>query len=317
MKNSTILFLFTILFSLFSCDSKDQFGFNLKEKEELELANHIITYNNLLIKLNDQQFSYLKSIENNLSDIQATLDDPEKETYGNITIGLTHASFHDPIQFPNQKLEEPRDFFSEQDRTFFVSNVTSLKANFKNIQTKYDELYAYLKAEDFKDDTGAKGKKMVTEIRNLMDQFYKKNDEIAAKLSKLTNSAETIILKDHPLKDYILAFKEDSKAVTEFVDISFESPENYQTIEPKLTAAYQKLEKLNLAHSAMKVPDNKEFPGRGSAFEQFNKSVNEFLAEARKMMRNATESGEIAQNDLDALTRNEELIRQVYNTFVD
>ncbi|SMC75418.1 DUF3829 domain-containing protein [Moheibacter sediminis] len=313
MRKLILPFLVLSFLVTFSCKSEN--SSDASENVSQDDANEIIGYNNALIKLNDAQHKYLEIINNNLGKIETGLQNPNDRFAFS---GLFPPTYFKPVStFNEPKAEEPGNAFSKEDRQFFKSNIKTLNETFQNVQTKYEELKNYLKAEDFKDDNGAKGKQLIGEIDAFIANYNKTNEAITAKLSTVADGAERKILKDHPLKDYIFAFKDDSKAINEFVNIAYESPENYKSIETKLQASYDKIEKLNKQHTAMTAPDGKEFPGRDGSFKRFNDEINDFLVDARKIMREASTSGELTEYNLESFSRNEESIRNAYNNFVD
>lgn len=305
------LFLLTFLV-IHSCKSES--SENTTENVSSDDANEIVAYNNAVIKLNDAQFRYLETVNTNLAKIENGLQNPSDRF---AFIGILSPIYINARSFDDAKPEEPGKAFENEDRVFFETNVKSLNKSFNDVQAKYEELNNYLKAEDFKDDAGAKGKLLIAEIDAHIADYNETNELINSRLVTLADGAERKILKDHPLKDQIFAFKDDSKAIKEFVDIAYESPENYKLIEAKLKTSYDKIEKLNKEHTAMKAPDNKEFPRRGSSFKRFNDGVNSFLVDARKIMRDASQSGKLTDSNLQTLSRNEESIRNAYNSFVD
>lgn len=313
MRKLILPFLVLGFLLTFSCKSEN--SADATENVSQDEANEIVGYNNAVIKLNDAQNKYLETINNNLGRIESGLENPNDRFAFS---GLFPPTYFNPVSAYNDpKPEEPGDAFSNDDRVFFKTNVETLNKSFKDVQTKYEELTNYLKAEDFKDDGGEKAKMLISEIDAHIADYNKTNDLILAKLVSLSDAAEKKILKDHPLKDYIFAFKDDSKAITEFVNIAYEAPENYKSIETKLQASYDKIEKLNKEHSAMKAPDNKEFPGRDGSFNRFNDEINDFLIDARKIMRQASTNGKLSDSDLETFSRNEESVRNAYNSFVD
>lgn len=315
MKKLILPFLVLSFLVTFSCKFDGANSKDSPENVNKDDANEIIGYNNALIKLNDAQHKYLEIINNNLDKIERGLETPNDRFAFS---GLFPPTYFNPVSAYNDpKPEEPGNVFSNDDRTFFKTNVEALNKSFKDVQTKYEELNNYIKAEDFKDDAGAKAKLLIAEIDGHITEYNKTNDLITARLVTVADAAERKILKDHPLKEQIFAFKEDSKAISDFVNIAYESPDDYKAIESKLQASYDKIEKLNKEHIAMKAPDSKEFPGRDGSFKRFNDEISDFLVDARKIMRDASSAGNLSNSDLETLSRNEESVRNAYNNFVD
>lgn len=316
MKN-LIIPVFISAFILITSCKNDKRGDLLKSNEvnvSQNDANEIIRYNNAVVKLVDGQHQYLKRLNENMVKIEKGLQKPDDRF---AFIGLVLPPYIESLRYDDAKPEEPGKVFSKEERDFFGSNVKTLNKTFRNIQDSYDQLMEYIKAEDYKDDAGKQGKQAIVTIDSLRQNYGKITETVYKKLTGLADSAERKVLEDHPLKDYIFAFKDDSKAVAEFVNLAFEKAQDYKANETEFKEAYDKIENLNTKHKQMKVPDASRFPIKDSYFKNFNEAVNEFLIDARKIMRNAASSGQLTPNDLETFKSNEDYIRKSYNNFVD
>lgn len=207
----------------------------------------------------------------------------------------------------------------------FGSAQSDIEKSFKDytdsdqgISAKYDELKSYMSAEDFKDDKGEKAKKIQAEMEALSKTFVGAAENILKKMKPAADSAEEIILKDHPLKKYILS----SKAILANVDDSYDLFDKQYTDGKYDDVAMQKaydaiskgLEdnqktKFETSDSSMKY--------RGTSYDSYNKSVSDYLDTMRKVMRNAKESGKISDNDIDSIDSSYDSVVSRYNTFVD
>ncbi|WP_316803774.1 DUF3829 domain-containing protein [Pedobacter nototheniae] len=277
-------------------------------------ANDIVEYNNVLVSFTDKNNNYLKSLENGLKTISRGLENPNNQ--------FAFSGIINPISIPfysNSKIkpETPPSALSSDDQKFFKENVAGLNSTMTKIKDTYKSLNDYIKAEDWKDDKSAKGKLLVDSIYSMSKNYYAYDDKILAKLEVIGDDAERIILKSHPLKEYIFALKDDKKAVDDFNRLLGESAEKYKAAEPKIKTAYAALEAQRGKHSAMPAPNAKEFPGQGDSFKRFNEAFNDYLVEARKVMRDASTSGKISQSDGENLVRKQDYMRTAYNSFVD
>ncbi|MCZ4223578.1 DUF3829 domain-containing protein [Pedobacter rhodius] len=317
MKLSIKLIAIAFAIAFASCkhkDKKDDESATEYAEANKEEANDIIEYNNVLVKYSDNNNSYLKSMERSLNIIDKGLENP--------TDPFAFASATTPFMTPTFNLskikpETPPSALNSDDQKFFKENVIGLKETIEKIQKTYESLDSYIRAEDFKDDKSVKGKQLVDSIYNMSKKYYTYDDKILIRLEAIGDDAERIILKSHPLKDYIFALKDDRKAVQEFNKLITGSADDYKAAESKIKTAYDKLVEQNKKHTEMDAPDAKDYPGKDSAFKRFNDSFNEYLIEARKIMRNASASGKISKDDEENLFRNQDYMRSAYNTFVN
>ena len=276
-------------------------------------ANAIIDYNNAVIDLTDNHYSYLSSIDQNLVKIEKGLENPDDRfAFMGLIMPITT-----PVSFRSGNPEEPTKALAEEDQDFFKTHIKSLKESFANVKSKYGELNDYLKAEDYKDDGGEKGRKLISDIDEQIASYYEENKIVNTKLAEIADDAEKTILQIHPLKDYIFAFKDDSKAIAKFIEIAYKNPNEYHSIEADLNAAYKKIERLNNEHSAMETPEVEGYHHAANGFQSFNKAVNNFLIDARKIMREASTTGEFTERNLSTFEQNQEAVRRAYNNFVD
>lgn len=315
MKKITILSVFSFLV-LFSCKiDKEKFKENLESVgTDKNDATEIVAYNNVLIKLSDARHSYFKSMDGNLNKIANGLEDYNDRF---AFIGLTPLIYTPSIGYNEPKPEEPGTAFKKDDKAFFEKNVKELNESFKTIQTKYTGLNDYIKAEDYKDDQGKAGKEMIDEIDDLIVKYYATNKSITERIMVLSEQAEREVLKTHPFKDHIFAMKDASNKVAEFVTLAYEAPDNYSSNEAKFKELYTEIEMLNAEREKLKTPKNDAYPGKETYFTSYNKSANDFLITARKIMRNATGQNAFTNYDLEDLARAEENLRRSYNNFVD
>lgn len=96
-------------------------------------------------------------------------------------------------------------FGNKKDEVAKLHEETNTK--FKLITDKANELKSYMDAEDYKDDNGDKGKKIIAEIDMGIEEYYKANTSLINLTQPMADKAEEVILKDHPMKDYILGAK--------------------------------------------------------------------------------------------------------------
>lgn len=277
-------------------------------------ANAIIAYNNAFVDKDDAWRRYLEHVGSNLAKIEAGLAEPDDPV---AFVGLMTPLYAERPNMGGVSLENPPSALNEEDREFFDSQYSTLNVTFDSIRTEYDDLTTYLDAEDYKDDQGVRGQEMIQGIAGRMETFFEADSTFQERLSVVANAAERTILKDHPLKDYIFALKDDAAAVGEFVELAAANGGEYSAHESAFQAAYEKIEALNQEHAGMSPPDEEEFPGKAGSFQRFNEQVTDFLTEARRIMRDASASGAITESDFDTLVNSQDRVRSNYNSFMD
>jgi len=316
MKSFLKLTALALALSFTACKNDGKKDHNAKTayaEADDEDANTIIEYNNVMVSFTDKNNDYIKRIEDNIIKIGKGLENPTDRF---AFIGLISPFAINHITSNKVKPDTPPDALSKEDQKFFKENVASMTTTLDKIKATYKSLDEYIKAEDWKDDKGVKGKGLVDSIYVMGKRYYGYDDRVLAKLEVIGDDAERIILKTHPLKEYIFALKDDRSDVAAFTKL-LASNENYKAIEAKAKTAYQTLEEQYKKHNEMTPPDGSKFPGKDGYFKNFNDRLNDYLIAARKMMRDASASGKLTTYNIDELVRKQDNMRSAYNNFVD
>jgi len=318
MKLTIKLLVLAVAISFTACKSGDKKESDSKEKTEYaeadnDDANQIVEYNNVLVSLTDQNNAYLKRVDENLQKLAKGLANPN-DRFAFIGIVSPYAS--SSISHSQLKPETPPSALSSDDQKYFKENVTGLNGTLAKIKDTYKALNDYIKAEDWKDDKSAKGNKLIDSIYSMSKTYYKYDENLLAKLEVIGDDAERIVLKTHPLKEYIFAMKDDRKAVGDFNKLIIET-KNFKAEEGKIKSAYETLVAQNTKHTEMAAPDATKFPSKDGSFKNFNESFKDYLIEAKKTIRDASASGKLAESDLEDLIRKHDYMRTTYNYFVD
>ncbi|NLR66253.1 YiiG family protein [Chitinophaga varians] len=282
------------------------------ENNSVEKASHVIEYTNLLIDIANKQNSYITRVSENVDKIEKGLKNPS-DHFAFIGI-ITPTYFDMPRGINKVKADEPVDELSSADKTFFKEKVPAYSASFKKLQEQYKQLSDYLKAEDFKDDKSAKGFALVDSIRASTQQLMADKAVLMKKVNEIADASEAIVLKESPLKDYILAMKADLKTVRDFVELAESSEGNYNAIKQKAEAAYAALEKAKEEHSQLNL-DNAKKENKDGYYKSFYDRVNDFLITAKKIMRDSAEKGKIDEYQVDSLGRSYDSLISSYNSF--
>lgn len=271
-------------------------------------ADAIIDFNNKYI---DEYQKKSKFVNEVISYANAAL---EKSKGGNV---LIMPLVIPPILSVNGKVAEvPKSFGKIKDN--IDTSFKTYTSTYDVINATYDALKSHMAAEDYKDDKGAKVEIMVKEIQENSTQFLDSGDNILLVMNDAVDKAEEITLKDHPIKDYIIASKKVMK----------ELDQSYNVLEKQLVAnkyddvatqkAYDSLEKA-LTSNRNKKFETKDsaFQYKGNSYDSFNKSISNYLDSMRKLMRDAKASGKISEADLNTIDSRYDSAISSYNTFIN
>ncbi|WP_346985390.1 DUF3829 domain-containing protein [Chryseobacterium sp. POE27] len=208
----------------------------------------------------------------------------------------------------------PSGFDSEQ--KIIEADLNTYKAKKESIEKKYEELKSYITSEDYKDDQGAKALALQKDIDAEAKAFFTVGENIVTKIKPATEAAEEIILKDHPMRDYIVSSKSvmnDLDAVMDILDKQYTQGFNEAEAQKK----YNELEK------AVDVNTKKEFDVKGqqyaykkTLFENFNKRATEFLDKYRKLIRDSKSSNQIPDSNTQEISSAYDSVLNSYNSFV-
>lgn len=276
-------------------------------------ANEIVEYNNVLVGLTDKNNAYLKRMDENLQKLAKGLANPNDRF---AFIGIVSPYSSSDLSHSKLKPETPPSALSSDDQKYFKENVAGLNETLTKIKDTYKSLDDYIKAEDWKDDKSAKGNKLIDSIYSMSKTYYKYDENLLAKLEVIGDDAERIVLKTHPLKEYIFAMKDDRKAVGDFNKLII-GAKNFKADEGKIKSAYEALVAQNTKHTEMDAPDATKFPSKDGSFKTFNESFKDYLIEAKKAIRDASAAGKLTEDHAEDLIRKYDYMRTTYNYFVD
>ncbi|WPV66641.1 MULTISPECIES: DUF3829 domain-containing protein [unclassified Chitinophaga] len=277
-----------------------------------ESASHIIEYTNLIVDMSNKHNSYLEDVVNNTTKLEEALKHPN-DHYRFITINKPFSApdFH---QFNQKvKIDEPVKELSSPDKKFFKDSITKYQGLFATMQATNNRMHEYITAEDYKDDKGSKGYAIIDTLRGQIAQLYSLKSAIVKKVEVVADASEQIILKDSPLKEYIIAMKKDMGNIRSFIDL-LGSEEKYAGIEAKAKAQYDSLEKAQAEHAQINI-DNAKKANEDHSFNTFYDDFHKLLLNARKRMRDAGEKGHFESYDLESLDSDYDSLVRDYNNF--
>jgi len=277
-----------------------------------ESASHIIEYTNLIVDMSNKHNSYLEDVVNNTTKLEEALKHPN-DHYRFITINKPFSA-PDFQQFNQKvKIDEPVKELSSPDKKFFKDSITKYQGLFATMQATNNRMHEYITAEDYKDDKGAKGYAIIDTLRGQIAQLHSLKSAIVKKVEVVADASEQIILKDSPLKHYIIAMKKDMANIRSFIDL-LGSEEKYAGIEAKAKARYDSLEKAQAEHAQINI-DNAKKANEDHSFNTFYDDFHKLLLNARKRMRDAGEKGHIESYDLESLDSDYDSLVRDYNNF--
>ncbi|SFD02533.1 Protein of unknown function [Chitinophaga sp. CF118] len=308
MKKIVRLFLLVaLLVTAFSCKNNSG-SYNDKSSES---ASNIIEYTNLIVDMSNNHNHYLEQVANNTDKIESALQKPEDRFS---FIGITKPFLRPSHNFGKVKIDEPSDDLSKADQAFFKEKVTSYTTLFNSIKASNDELHDYLTAQDYKDDKGAKGFQLIDTIRSKMKTAYTLKSELMKKVETVADASEEVILKDSPLKDYIIAMKADMKSVREFIDLLEQGGDKYTSISDNAKSLYDALEAAQAKHAGINT-DKAKGANKDTQFTSFYERLHSFLLDARKVLRNGSDKGELTESDISTLNNDYDSLINYYNSF--
>jgi hypothetical protein len=271
-------------------------------------ASNIIEYTNLIVDISNNHNRYLEQVAQNADKIEKGLQKPDDRFS---FIGLSKP-FNYPMRYSKLKPEEPVSDLSKEDQQFFKEKVTNYMAVYTSLKKSNDELHDYLTAQDYKDDKGAKGFLLVDSVRSKVQQAYVLKSELMKKVEVVADASEEVILKDSPLKDYIIAMKSDMKDIRGFIDL-LES-DKYAVVADKAKTQYDALEAAQAKHAALDLSNAKKST-KDAQFTAFYERLHSFLLNARKVLRNGAENGDLTESDLSTLNSDYDSLISSYNSF--
>ncbi|MCW3467280.1 YiiG family protein [Chitinophaga nivalis] len=282
------------------------------EDQSSSSANNIIEYTNLIVDLSNKNNDYVNTLMKYVDKAEKGLKNPSDPfAFSGM---LTPHSFPTFNRNSKVKVDEPVKDLSKADQQFFKEKVTSYIQTYKQMDSSYKQLKDYLSAQDYKDDKGAKGNALISDIRSHAEALQTEKVVLMKKVSEVADASEIIILKDSPLKTYILAMKEDMKSISDFIAIMEDGAASYGKVADKAQAAYDALEKAQAAHAKIDM-DNATKAHKEVSYNSFYDGFHTFLLDARKIMRDAKEKGSMPDYIVEQLSRSYDNQVSRYNTF--
>jgi len=276
-------------------------------------AGRIIEYTNLVVDMANSHISYLKNILSNTNQIEFGLKNP-KNLYAFARVITPHIMRAGPLHMNGVTIEKPVDELGKENQAYFKTQIAQYNTAFEKLQNEYKLLDDYLKAQDYKDDKGTKGYLLIDTIRNTVQKLYTGKIVLMKKVNELADAAEVVVLKDSPLKEYIIAMKTDMKNFRSFVDLLANNGSNYTKISDKVQLSYKNLEAAQIKNASLNI-DNAKKANKDGEYKRFYESFHDLLLRTKKTLRDAGTAGKLTDIDIDGLDHDYDGLIKSYNYF--
>lgn len=219
------------------------------------------------------------------------------------------------MDYSFSKIKEVPSGF-DKEKAAIEKEFSIYKAKKENIDKKIEELKSYMTSEDYKDDKGAKAEAIRKEIEADANAFYTAGENIITRIKPATDAAEEIILKDHPMKEYIISSKNVMNSLDSVINVLGKQYSG-QFNEAEAQKKYDEYAKAVEANAKLNFDvKDRQYSYKKSQFEIFNKNASNFLDLYRKLIRDAKKKGKIQDNDIQQIDSSYESVLSAYNSFV-
>ncbi len=293
--------------SMISCKKDiDKLGKSVMNLGSANEANAIIDFNNNFLD------SY-KSTSKHIESILKYADEATVKAKGGnvmimpIVIGSMDYSFG--------KIKDIPSGFGK-DKAAIEADFKIYKNKKESIEKKFEELKSYMNSEDYKDDKGARAETITKEIETEAQALFISGENIVAKIKPATDAAEEVILKDHPMKEYIISSKNVMNSLDSNIDV-LDKQYSGKFNEAEAQKKYDELAKAVEANSKLEFTvKDPQYAYKKSLFESFNKTASSFLDTYRKLIRDSKGTGKISDSDISQIDSEYESVLNSYNSFV-
>ena len=269
-------------------------------------ANSVIAYNNAMVDYMNDAGDKITKAGDDYEKMSNMVTQKKKPT-----LFLAHAFIGSVPDINRERdgifLLKPGNNLPSEVKEELTNSVKATAEAFENTHEAYKKFKDYYSNEDFKDDDWAKGKEYVDLIKTNIEAFYNKRTEAYKILRPISNQAEIELLKDHPLKESIIASKTDIGIAEEIVDIVYAEEIDLDA----LNAKYDELEANFTKHKDL-TPELLEEHSKASNYKNFYEEIEEYLGEVRKCKRD----GKITDREAESIGRDYKSLITYYNRFV-
>lgn len=268
---------------------------------------------NAIIEFNNNFLDSYKSTSRHIESILKYADAASAKAKGeNVMIMPIVISSMD-MSFSRIK-EVPSGF--DKDKAAIEADFNTYKAKKESIEKKFEELKSYMTSEDYKDDKGAKAETITKDIETEAQALFVAGENVVAKIKPATDAAEEIVLKDHPMKEYIMSSKNVMNSLDSNLDV-LDKQYSGKFNEAEVQKKYDELAKTVETNSKLEFNvKDPQYSYKKSQFESFNKTASGFLDTYRKVIRDSKGTGKISDTDIQQIDSSYESVLNSYNSFV-
>lgn len=278
------------------------------KKPSKESANGIIEYYNNSLDILKKTHT-VKDMEKVMDYMAKKRQLPNGTTLQNArnNISISPMKPHAISWSDSSKVFHPGDCFMQGAKDSLTMAYAAYSKAGNQFILNYQAFGDYLKAEDYKDDSWAKGDALIGENTKLFEEIMTSRNQIYAIITPLADAAEIVILQDSPLKNHILA----GKGIFSSMDIMVEIYAQDSVDTAAYDAAYSTLEAKVEEAKKIEAVEGQE-PAMAS-FSKFLTATEGFMGVLRKSRRDNS----YTQDGFDDLQYKYKGTISEYNYFVN
>ncbi|MFL9483978.1 hypothetical protein ACI6Q2_14460 [Chitinophagaceae bacterium LWZ2-11] len=304
------LFISSFLVLCFACKTKTTKDGKPVDTPSTNKAGEIIAYTNSVVDLCNGYRSYVESSDKYMANCEKALKTTKKDNFtfmGNIK------SFSIPSMARGADPTKPTSQLTSSDQDFFKLNVSNIQKYYKNLTDYNDKIDKYIKAEDYKDDKGAKGLAIIDSAYAAIDTITSLRIMLYNRVDIVAEESEKVLLEKDPLKDNVLAMKEDMVLAKKLIK-TLAQDKNITVVISEADSIYTKMESNAAAHKGIN-PELLKKESKASSYDRFYQSFDDLLISARKTIRDVKESKNVTSNQIESLRYKSESLTSSYNSY--
>lgn len=309
MRKKLIPLMLILLGVMVSCGggSSEKGAENVDSKGD---ANQIIAYTNDVIDYLNGSGSWIRSNDDRIDALVTGME--TKKTPRILIPMIPDVSFN--LKSGKLNILTPPSVMSQEEQTYFKDKMTAYKAAYTSLTSQCGILYKYIQNQDYRDDNYEKGKMLADSIKINYEFVNTTKKELYSKIDVVTEKAENIILADSPIREPIIAMKEEMKHIESLYDMFSLYTEKGATpaqVDSAYQAAAASVEK-NKGNFQKILEDNKV----KSEYDRFYKNCDEALSAYRKVLRDVKENKKVRESEFNTFSSRYNSLVNSYNSFV-
>ena len=270
-----------------------------------ENANDIIEFSNNLLNVSRLRAENIDKIEKYSHDVTQRLNKTSPVSIAPVLASISKREGEVPAAYGSAQAD-------------LQKQIQELDTQYSAVENHLKELVAYMNASEFQNDEGAKGKSLMTDLQKSIEVYETNYHALSTKLIPIVDDAEAVVLKDHPMKDYIIGSKKaiyQSDAMLELIYDQFDK-EAYDAVVFKTT--YEQLEKtITASKNRLWNVSDANYSGKEANYNAFNDRLVSYLQSVQGMMQEANGSKSISEGQLSTVSSHYDSMIESYNAFID